>query len=225
MRFMKTNKGFTLAEVLITLGIIGVVAAMTIPSLINKYQKLVFINRIKTTNVILSEAMTMAVADYGDVSEWDFGNQVNTHDASIVASKYFVPYLKKIKQAGYCKKNLTTGTVDKTSYCLTLVNGVNIRFMLDGTFNEVQSSLYLICSLKNDNGVLSLSDAGRNYSRTDFLFKINKNSTKKNYFGYFDWGTEHPIYSCSKNILPEKRLLCTAKIVKDGWQIKDDFPW
>ena len=30
------RKGFTLAEVLITLGIIGVVAAMTIPSLIKK---------------------------------------------------------------------------------------------------------------------------------------------------------------------------------------------
>lgn len=30
----KMNKGFTLAEVLITLGIIGVVAAITIPTLI-----------------------------------------------------------------------------------------------------------------------------------------------------------------------------------------------
>ena len=31
--------GFTLAEVLITLGIISVVAAMTLPSLMNKFQK------------------------------------------------------------------------------------------------------------------------------------------------------------------------------------------
>lgn len=39
---MKSNGGFTLAEVLITLGIIGVVAAITIPNLItnNKAQKL-----------------------------------------------------------------------------------------------------------------------------------------------------------------------------------------
>lgn len=36
---MKKNLGFTLAEVLITLGIIGVVAAMTIPMLITNYQK------------------------------------------------------------------------------------------------------------------------------------------------------------------------------------------
>lgn len=32
------NKGFTLAEVLITLGIIGVVAAMTLPALVNQTQ-------------------------------------------------------------------------------------------------------------------------------------------------------------------------------------------
>lgn len=33
------QKGFTLAEVLITLGIIGIVASMTMPTLIGKYQK------------------------------------------------------------------------------------------------------------------------------------------------------------------------------------------
>ena len=35
----KNKKGFTLAEVLITLGIIGVVAAMTLPTLIAKHQE------------------------------------------------------------------------------------------------------------------------------------------------------------------------------------------
>lgn len=33
------KKAFTLAEVLITLGIIGVVAALTIPTLVNNYRK------------------------------------------------------------------------------------------------------------------------------------------------------------------------------------------
>ena len=35
---MKKSLGFTLAEVLITLGIIGVVAAMTMPTLMNSTQ-------------------------------------------------------------------------------------------------------------------------------------------------------------------------------------------
>jgi prepilin-type N-terminal cleavage/methylation domain-containing protein len=36
----RAKRGFTLAEVLITLGIIGIVAAMTIPGLITKYQNM-----------------------------------------------------------------------------------------------------------------------------------------------------------------------------------------
>jgi len=40
-------KGFTLAEVLITLGIIGVVAAITIPGLVNHYQKKETANKLK----------------------------------------------------------------------------------------------------------------------------------------------------------------------------------
>lgn len=36
---VRLKKGFTLAEVLITLAIIGVVAAMTIPTLIQNYKK------------------------------------------------------------------------------------------------------------------------------------------------------------------------------------------
>ena len=41
------NKGFTLAEVLITLGIIGVVAALTLPSLITNYQKKQIVAQLK----------------------------------------------------------------------------------------------------------------------------------------------------------------------------------
>ena len=36
---MKKNNGFTLAEVLITLAIIGIVAALTIPTLVQNYQE------------------------------------------------------------------------------------------------------------------------------------------------------------------------------------------
>ena len=39
MSQIKKIFGFTLAEVLITLGIIGVVAAMTLPTLIQNYKK------------------------------------------------------------------------------------------------------------------------------------------------------------------------------------------
>lgn len=37
--FMEKFKAFTLAEVLVTLGIIGVVSAMTVPTLMQNYQR------------------------------------------------------------------------------------------------------------------------------------------------------------------------------------------
>ena len=43
----KNKKGFTLAEVLITLGIIGIVAAMTMPALIANHQKQVAATAVK----------------------------------------------------------------------------------------------------------------------------------------------------------------------------------
>ncbi len=52
--------GFTLAEVLITLGIIGIVAAMTLPVLVGKYREKVLISRAKKTYSIISNALNLA---------------------------------------------------------------------------------------------------------------------------------------------------------------------
>ena len=53
---MTRFKGFTLAEVLITLGIIGVVAAMTMPALIANYQKKVLETKFKKAYSEISQA-------------------------------------------------------------------------------------------------------------------------------------------------------------------------
>lgn len=65
-------QAFTLAEVLITLGIVGIVAAITLPSLIQDYQISANINRLKNTYSILSQAVKASEADNGFVYEWDF---------------------------------------------------------------------------------------------------------------------------------------------------------
>lgn len=67
---MNKNKfGFTLAEVLITLGIIGVVAAMTLPTLIKNYQKQVWVNQLKKAYSTLGNAFNKMAADEG-VVDW-----------------------------------------------------------------------------------------------------------------------------------------------------------
>jgi len=73
------KSGFTLAEVLITLGIIGTVAAMTIPTLMMNYQKQVWESKLKkiysvTTNacerMLIEENVSRVneTALYGDVT-------------------------------------------------------------------------------------------------------------------------------------------------------------
>ena len=52
-------KGFTLAEVLITLTIIGVIAAMTVPTLYTKYQKYTFVVGLKKAYATLQNAVKM----------------------------------------------------------------------------------------------------------------------------------------------------------------------
>lgn len=46
-KVLKSKRAFTLAEVLITLGIIGVVAALTLPSVITNYQKKQTVEQLK----------------------------------------------------------------------------------------------------------------------------------------------------------------------------------
>lgn len=62
---MKTISGFTLAEVLITLGIIGIVAAMTIPALIANIQIIQYRSKFKKSVNILSNAARLAETQYG----------------------------------------------------------------------------------------------------------------------------------------------------------------
>jgi len=65
-----SNKAFTLAEVLITLGVIGVVAAMTLPTLINNIQGEQYRAKFKKDISLLNQAITMNKAKY----DWDFAD-------------------------------------------------------------------------------------------------------------------------------------------------------
>ena len=68
---------FTLAEVLITLGIIGVVAAITMPMLIGHYNKQVWVNQLKKTVSTLENGVKLMMAEDGvdwlhETSSWSY---------------------------------------------------------------------------------------------------------------------------------------------------------
>ncbi len=64
---MKRSFGFTLAEVLITLGIIGVVAALTLPNLVANYKKQALVSQLRKTVSILEQGFQKMRADAGGV--------------------------------------------------------------------------------------------------------------------------------------------------------------
>lgn len=64
----KNNKGFTLAEVLVTLGIIGVVAAMTMPTLVSNHQRTVYVTQLQKVVTELAQAADRAASDNNAVS-------------------------------------------------------------------------------------------------------------------------------------------------------------
>ena len=86
--------GFTLAEVLITLGIIGIVASMTIPTLVGKYRKQVVVTRMQKFYSSFNQAIKLSELDNGEMSTWNMmgGGNYNTPEGSI---EFFNNYLKK----------------------------------------------------------------------------------------------------------------------------------
>ena len=67
MTIKSNSSGFTLAEVLITLGIIGVVAALTLPNLITQYQKNATVQGLKVAYSLLSQAVQKSISENGEI--------------------------------------------------------------------------------------------------------------------------------------------------------------
>ncbi len=84
--FKKSKSAFTLAEVLITLGIIGVVAAMTMPTLLNSTQGAQYRAAVKKELSVLSQAIVLNIAlddyDIGQTSSQTApgGNRANMYN-------------------------------------------------------------------------------------------------------------------------------------------------
>ena len=97
----KRKIAFTLAEVLITLGIIGVVAALTLPSVIQNYREQQTVAKLKKIYSILNQAMISAVNEYGTLDTWGLRDGDASEGAKLLQDRIFVPNLKIIN---YCEK-------------------------------------------------------------------------------------------------------------------------
>ena len=101
------KKAFTMAEVLITLGIIGIVATMTLPALIGNYQKKVTATRLKRSYTVIAQTIERSKVDYGDVSGWRLDEIAGSAQANrdyiteYFTSQFWDPWVPKIQCSFY----------------------------------------------------------------------------------------------------------------------------
>ena len=107
------KKGFTLAEVLITLGIIGVVAAMTMPTLIQNHQKRSLEVATQKFYSMMSQAVRQYMADEGvddlrntPLASDNYGNDnLSTPEAIASIRNFVTKYLKVVKECDHDANN------------------------------------------------------------------------------------------------------------------------
>lgn len=80
--FDEPKNAFTLAEVLITLVVIGVVAALALPRLYDNYQKMITAERVKLAYTTLENALIKAESTYGPRKDWNWDLTVGPADAA-----------------------------------------------------------------------------------------------------------------------------------------------
>lgn len=139
---MKKKFAFTLAEVLITLGIIGIVAAMTIPTLIAKLTEDRTVTQLRAVQSILSQTIRAAEEEYGSMEGWGI-TDFDEASAILIAEK-LKPFMKVALDCGvndedaHCAPNMvykhlrgtneTNYATNSASYTykLVLMNGSSI---------------------------------------------------------------------------------------------------
>lgn len=216
--YNQKHKAFTLAEVLITLGIIGVIAALTIPTLIQQKQKQETVTKLQKVYTTLVQAVTSSEAENGNSAEWDWGDNITTTESF---DTYWAPYLKIIKYCdnysicGY-KTNSDLLSIQNESRFVVVDNHGRTVMLADGTLFKTLYSGTVKAIFVDING----PQGPNKYNRDVFRFSLDKNKHLMPY-GYNH--AESTIQDdCSKTGIG---YACSFKIMNDNWQIKDDYPW
>ncbi len=215
----RQNTAFTLAEVLITLAIIGVVAALTIPSLVQGYKKRVVETKLVKFYSTINNALDMSEVDNGSRLYWDTLDSycefedndaeiktcvAGTEDALLWYKKYLAKYIKVLKVE---TRTITHDDGSNTfpSYVilylpdgsLTMFSGYGWNYYIDEkAFKEFKS-----------------------WGTTAFPFKLDENMKV---IPYYYSGAATDKYDCSKE---GNGALCTKVIADNGWKIPKDYPY
>lgn len=229
------KKGFTLAEVLITLGVIGVVAAITMPVLVKNYKKHVTEKRLLRVYTTIEQALKMSDATYGDLSTKQFaGVQTSIENNSKIVNTCIMPYLSsaKIKSIPYGQVWKTFGYKDIKDFPATwtyngpaiiLKTGEILAFYTQGGVSGA-SVLTIGVDINGTKGPNKIGIDGFNMAiplYNGMLLMRGEKTTKGNSLDFNVINSLETIINNCKNTGDT----CGAWIKQNGWKIPDDYPW
>ena len=225
------KSAFTLAEVLITLGIVGIVAAMTLPMLAENYQRRVVETRLKKFYTTFNQAILRAVEYHGPSESWNYQfsalyNDVQNYkprEIEFAFNYYLRDYLNVVQEQ---QVFYTNGAESKLYY---LSDGSAFLF---SPHTNVEVNFFP----KNAAKCLRSSDS---YGVCQFVFLYNPKMVRNNcgrFYTYhcnkglepymYNWdGTIEALYNggygCAKK---GGGFYCTALIQHNDWQFPKDYP-
>lgn len=217
-----TQNGFTLAEVLLALGIIGVVAALSMPTIMGNYQKKTYLTSLHKVYNELSQAVEQAMTDKnagtideaGLTSQTALNNWVKTyfkvtHNCEGNSSKCLAPsnQYRKLKNT----ESFITSRSTHNYYALS--NGAVIRPLI------AKEGAKRFNILVDTNGKKAPNTLGRDV----FFIGVYNNGGIDDYAE----GRNAPLSNSDRNTLFTDQCNanngsawgCFGKILADGWQM------
>lgn len=224
------KKGFTLSEVLITLGIIGVIAALTIPAVVANYRNKIYVAQLKKVYGQILEATQTIMSDEqsDDFYTTSAGIPQDTSaDNCKTGACYFLRnYFKTINE------NCGTGTHKCVGESYKSLNGTVLTAKPGGTYCVQTNNGATICAAHNSNNqVTSLTvdvngkDEPNTAGRDVFSMDIKKDGSLSDY----ESGSNIPgiegadADKCgngSTSGINSAAAGCLTKIIEAGWKME-----
>lgn len=211
------------------MGIIGVVAALTIPTLISKYHKKQIVTSLAKFYTNFNQALHLSEVENSDIIQWDNVDVAFNADSM---KKWWDTYLAKYyKTNGYEVKN--------EWLVLQGSDGSGIGLMSSKASGTAATDIHVIYCVNykkcmENDFESTLRGTFVTDGKNSFMFHIYKNGLSPYNFIYitqFEVGTKREDFIFNNE--PGHRQLyacgarnnnCSALIMLDGWKIADDYP-
>ena len=171
------KKAFTLAEILIAIGVVGVSAALTIPTLVSGYQKQVYASTLATAVSNFENAMTTMIMKEGvdnllETNAWvDCSKSLYNGSSDAKIQKFIANIGKTLPIESYIKTALSYKYLNPAKTSSKIAAG-GVRLIAK---NGIEYIVYLSGNPVKEKSEMEALNAGYNYTKHAALVYIDVN--------------------------------------------------